>query len=266
MTKNLMRRAAQAGAMLATLALMAPTAAAQDTETVRWQGTLAAGRTIYLHNINGSVRVEAGSGNAVSLEAEKRSRRGNVDEVRIETRQTSSGDVIICALWREGSSCDEDGIRGGERRDNRRGDDVSVTMTVRVPAHAKVDARTVNGGVSVDAVQGDVRARTTNGDVEAASTAGAVYARTTNGSIRVRGVIPREGLDYHTTNGSIEIELPANANANLDLSTVNGRVTSDFPITFTGEINPRNIRATLGEGGPTLRARTTNGSIRLRKM
>jgi DUF4097 and DUF4098 domain-containing protein YvlB len=263
---NAMRRVAQAGAVLATLALVAPTADAQDSETVRWQGTLAAGRTIYLHNVNGSVRVESGSGNAVTLEAEKRSRRGNVNSVRLESRQTSSGDVIICALWREGSTCDEDGIRGGERRNDSRGDDVSVTMVVRVPAHAKVDARTVNGGVHVDGVQGDVRARTTNGDVEARSTAGAVFARTTNGSIRVRGIIPREGLDYSTTNGSIEIELPANANAEVDLSTTNGRVSSDFPITFSGEINPRHIRATLGSGGPTLRARTTNGSIRLRKQ
>jgi hypothetical protein len=52
----------------------------------------------------------------------------------------------------------------------------------------------------------------------------------------------------------------------VSLRTTNGRVTSDFPITFSGEINPRRIEAQVGNGGPELRARTVNGGIRLRKQ
>lgn len=233
----------------ASLALTMGTATldAQQTSTWRWNGTLADGRTVYVHNVNGAVRFEAGNGDHVEVEAEKRWRRGDPDDVRIEARQTASGDVVICAMWRRGDTCSESGIDGGERRWNQ-DNNVSVHFVVRVPAYANVEANSVNG------------------NVEVAELRGRVEARTVNGSIRAKGQVGRDGLDYETVNGSIEIELPANADVNVSLRTTNGRVTSDFPITFSGEINPRRIEAKVGNGGPELRARTVNGGIRLRKQ
>jgi hypothetical protein len=49
------------------------------------------------------------------------------------------------------------------------------------------------------------------------------------------------------------------------MRTVNGRVSSDFPLTLSGRINPRHIRATVGKGGRRLRFSTVNGSVDLRK-
>ena len=252
---------------VATAALATPLAAQDDRSSSdwTWNGTLAEGRTVFLHNVNGSVRVESGSGNRVEVTAEKRWRRGDPEDVRIEAKQLSNGNVVVCAMWRRGDSCDEGGIDGGERNWNRN-NDVSVHFVVRLPAYANVDANTVNGGVEVSELRGWVEANTVNGNVEAASSGGPVRARTVNGSIRARGQITADGLDYQTVNGSIEIELPADANADVSLRTTNGRVTSDFPITFTGEINPRRIEAKLGNGGPELRARTVNGGIRLLKQ
>jgi DUF4097 and DUF4098 domain-containing protein YvlB len=250
---------------LLPLALAVAPLGAQDATTWTWNGTLADGRTVFMHNVNGSVRFESGSGDRVEVEAEKRWRRGDPDDVRIEARQLSNGNIVICAMWRRGDTCEQDGIDGGERRWNS-SNDVSVHFVVRVPAYANVDANTVNGSVEVAELRGRVEANTVNGNVEAASSGGPVRARTVNGSIHARGQITADGLDYSTVNGSIEIELPANASADVSLRTTNGRVTSDFPITFTGEINPRRIEAKLGDGGPTLRARTVNGGIRLRKQ
>ncbi|MBA3853239.1 MAG: hypothetical protein C0503_02430 [Gemmatimonas sp.] len=249
---------------LLPLAMIAAPLTAQDSSTWNWNGTLAEGRTVLLHNVNGSVRFESGSGDRVEVQAEKRWRRGDPDDVRIEARQLSNGNVVICAMWRSGDSCRESGIDGGDREWNRN-NDVSVHFVVRVPAYANVDANTVNGGVEVAELRGRVEANTVNGNIEAASSGGPVRARTVNGSIRARGQVS-EDLDYQTVNGSIEIELPANTNADVSLRTTNGRVTSDFPITFTGEINPRRIDAKVGNGGPELRARTVNGGIRLLKQ
>lgn len=261
MTNTILKSLAVGG----MLALTATSLAAQESERFTWSGTLAEGRTVYLHNVNGAVRFEVGSGNAVEVEAMKRSRRGDLDEVRIEARE-SGGNIIICALRSEGATCTEDGIRGERNRDRRmRGEDVSVEFTVRVPRHARVEAGTVNGDVTIPEIAGSVRASTVNGDVEARSSEGRVEASTVNGSITVGGKIDG-GVEYSTVNGSITIDLPAEANADVDLSTVNGRIATEFPITFDGTINPRRIRASLGSGGPTLRARTVNGSIRLRKQ
>lgn len=259
----------RAFALAALLPLVAATVGAQESADWDWRGTMGNGRTLYLHNVNGSVRVETGSGNAVEVRAVKRWRRGNPEDVRIEARMAGggNGDVIVCALWHERATCDEDGIRNdSDRGRNWRNNDVSVEFTVRVPATARVHANTVNGEITIAEVEGDVRAHTVNGDIDARSKGGRVEANTVNGSITVGGRISGDGVNYSTVNGSITIELPANANADVDLSVVNGRIATEFPITFDGTINPRHIRAEIGEGGPRLRARTVNGSIRLRRM
>ncbi|MCC7003646.1 MAG: DUF4097 family beta strand repeat protein [Gemmatimonadaceae bacterium] len=264
MKTNLLLGAVFAGALLA-----APVAA-QESTTWNWKGTLGNGRTVYLRNVNGAVRFEQGSGNTVEVRAEKRWRRGDPDDVRIEARQgANGGDIIICAFWNERATCDEDGYHSSNNNNNRWNDrnDVSVHFVVRIPANARVVAGTVNGEMVVDGTSGDVDASTVNGDVEARSTQGRVEATTVNGSITVRTSMKNsEDLKYSTVNGSITIEMEEGANADVDLSTVNGRVSSDFPLTIDGRINPRKIRAKMGSGGARLRASTVNGSIRLRKL
>lgn len=263
----MMRRSLMVGTLLA---LGTAVAGAQESTGWDWKGELGAGRTVYLRNINGAVRIEAGTGNTVEVRAVKRWRRGDPDEVRIEARMAGSGngDVIICALWGERASCDENGYHSNrDRSTSSRNNDVSVQFTVRVPRNARVDASTVNGELVIGGVNGNIEASTVNGDVEALSNAGRVRASTVNGSILVRTTVPEsDDLEYSTVNGSVTLELPANTNADVHLSTVNGRISTDFPMTLDGSINPRRIRATIGNGGPRLRVSTVNGSVRLRKL
>lgn len=255
---------------LVTLALAAGTiASAQDNSTFKWDAQLVDGRTVFLHNINGAVTFEAGSGNTVEVTAIKRWRRGDGSGVRIEARQVGSGDIVICAFWNDNATCDEDGYHGNRSRDrdDRDEDGVSVEFTVRIPAHARVSASTVNGDLRVDGTRADIEAHTVNGDLEAYSTAGLVEAGTVNGSITVRTAADgTEDLHYSTVNGSVTVQIVSDANLDVNLSTVNGSITSDFPMTLDGRINPRHVRATIGNGGPQLRVRTVNGSIRLRKQ
>lgn len=263
---TVMRRAM---ALLALSVAGASFVGAQENSTFNWDGQLAEGRTVYLHNINGAVTFEAGTGNTVQVTAVKRWRRGDGSRVRIEARQVTSGDVVICALWNDNATCDEDGYHGnrGRDRDDNDDDGVSVDFTVRIPAHARVSASTVNGDLRVDGTNADIEAHTVNGDLEAYSTAGLVEAGTVNGSITVRTAANgTEDLQYSTVNGSVTVHIVSDANLDVNLSTVNGSISSDFPMTLDGRINPRRVRATIGNGGPELRVRTVNGSIRLRKQ
>lgn len=234
-----------------------------------WSGAVQSGRWVYVRNLNGPVRVEAGTGDKVEVRAEKRWRRGNPEDVKITVRQVGSaqGDLLVCALWNDRSSCDEDGYHShSDGWFNNDRNDVSVSFVVRLPAGVKVDASSVNGGVDIDGVTSTVKARTVNGSVDARSTGGAVSARTTNGDITVRAAaLDGDQTEFSTTNGSITVELPASVNADVDMRTVNGRLSSDFPLTVEGSFSPRRLHATLGKGGPTLRLSTVNGSIRLRK-
>ncbi len=255
-------------AAAALLFTVGSTLGAQESTTWNWTGSIAAGRTVHLRSVNGEVRFEAGTGNTVEVSAIKRWRRGNPDDVRIEARRVGAGDgdILICALWDDRARCDQNNYRDGHDGRWRRGNDVSVDFVVRIPAHARVDAHTVNGDLIISGTSADITAETVNGDVEARSNSGRVSAETVNGSITVRTTLAGQGgLEYETVNGSITIELPANAGADVDLRTVNGRISSDFPLTLQGSINPRRINASIGAGGTALRARTVNGSIRLEK-
>lgn len=249
---------------LATLITVAPAIDAQSTTTWQWSGTLGAGRTVYVRNVNGAVRVTPGTGRAVEVVATKRSRRGDTEAVRIEARMAGAGngDVLICALWGPDARCDEKSYRGGS---NRRGTDVSVEFVVKVPADAKVTASTVNGSLEITDIGGDVEAATVNGSIAARSLKGSVEASTVNGSITAQGVAVGDGVRYSSVNGSITITLPEATAAELDLSTVNGRITTEHPVTLDGTISRRRVKATMGKGGPTIKASTVNGSVTVKK-
>jgi DUF4097 and DUF4098 domain-containing protein YvlB len=121
--------------------------------------------------------------------------------------------------------------------------------------------------VSVDGASSEVRAGTVNGSVEAVSAGGPVQASTVNGS--VHATMGRfdgdQDLDYSTVNGTVVAEFTGDVDADIDLSTVNGRFQTDWPVTLTGRINPKHLRATLGKGGRRIRLSTVNGNVELRK-
>jgi DUF4097 and DUF4098 domain-containing protein YvlB len=111
-----------------------------------------------------------------------------------------------------------------------------------------VEFKTVNGGVRIDRAAGSLRGRTTNGGVDVSLEGGAWEG---------------EGLDVETTNGGVRVTLPSAYNARLVTGTVNGGLEVDFPVTVQGRIS-RRLDVTLGRGGPTVRATTTNGGVVIR--
>ena len=265
------------GAVLA-MAAGATALAAQDRERTgspdfSWDGSMQAGRTLYVRNLNGAIRVTKADGDRASVVATKRWRRGDPADVRIEQiKAVNGGDVIICAFWVERSSCDERGYRS---RDNDgdgwnwrgRRNDVSVEFTIKLPAGVRVVVSSVNGEISVEEATAEVEATTVNGSVWAASSGGPVLAQSVNGDVRARmSSRGSRDLKFSSVNGTVIVQVPDDTDADVSLSTVNGSVQSDFPVTIQGRLNPRKLRATLGKGGPRLDMKTVNGDVRLRKL
>lgn len=257
--------------VLNLLALGTGVGAAQERNSTRalsWDGKIESGHWLYIRNLNGPIRVERGGGSQTTVTAEKRWRRGDPDIVRIETTKVGpgDGDMLICAIWHQTTTCDESGYHRQSRRDWNDRDDVAVEFVVHVGDGVKLDLNTVNGGLNIDGATSAVEARTTNGSIVARSTGGPVTASTVNGSIEAHmASLGDKDLEYETVNGSIEVYVPDGLDAELDMRTVNGGVTSDFPLTVSGRINSRHVRATIGKGGRRLEFRTVNGSVKLFK-
>ena len=68
-----------------------------------------------------------------------------------------------------------------------------------------------------------------------------------------------------SVHGSVTVEVPASLGAEVELSSVTGRVETEFPVTLTGRIDPRRLRATIGDGSRHVRLRTVNGNVDLRR-
>lgn len=254
--------------LMAALVLGATPALAQrqTDRSFTWESRIPEGRWLVLHNVNGAITVEGTTGDTVEVRATKSWRRGDPDDVRITVAAfgEAKDNVVICALWNENATCDEKGYHSG--RGSRRNNDVSVEFTVRLPRGVRIEAATVNGEVRVEGATSEVEARTVNGDASAVSSGGPVRASTVNGDIDVRmRELGTGDLDYSTVNGSVTLDLPDQLDAEIDFGTVNGSLRSDYPLTVTGKLNPRRMRATIGSGGRRLKVHTVNGSIALRK-
>jgi hypothetical protein len=257
-----MRLATLAPLVVAAALPLARPAAAQGE--FHWKGQIAAGKTIEIKGVNGDVSAVAGSGD-VEVTAVKHARRSDPDEVKIEVVPHEGG-VTICAVYpsdgRRDNTC-ESGDRGHM---NTHDNDVEVDFTVRVPAGVRFVGKTVNGRIDAANLSGDVEAHTVNGSINVA-TAGYAEAETVNGSIVAS--MGRAGwsdaLEFHTVNGGITLNLPADVSTEVRAKTVNGDIVTDFPLMVTGRLGPRSLHGTIGKGGRQLDLSTVNGSIRLRK-
>ncbi len=139
----------------------------------------------------------------------------------------------------------------------------AVSFTIHVPHRTDLSLETTNGGVTVNDVGGTLRFRALNGGVHLAGLSGDVEGSTTNGGVHVDLAGPRwdgAGLNVRTMNGGVRLRIPRDYSAHLVTGTVNGGIRIDFPVTVQGRIDKR-LAVDLGQGGPPVEVRTTNGGV-----
>jgi hypothetical protein len=201
---------------------------------------------------NGSIRVVSWAGDSVRVTA-----RIQANARSDEAAQALIKDVRIAA---DGRRVYADGARSWGRNES-----VSVSYVVFVPHRYDLSLEAHNGSLGVTGVVGKMDLRTENGSVNLTDVGGDVRARTQNGSVNVElegGKWEGTGLDAETENGSVRMGIPASYAAQIETGTVNGRMSTDFPITVQGRIG-RHMSLPLNGGGTILRATTTNGSVSL---
>lgn len=143
-----------------------------------------------------------------------------------------------------------------------------VSYEVFVPRRADLSLETHNGGIAIADVNGKIDFTAVNGGVVLKRVGGAVRGSTTNGGLVVELSGDRwdgETLDVSTTNGGVIMSVPENYSARVETGTVNGGVNTEFPVTVQGRIS-KEIALNLGSGGATVRAKTTNGGVHLKKI
>jgi DUF4097 and DUF4098 domain-containing protein YvlB len=149
-----------------------------------------------------------------------------------------------------------------------------------------IDLHTSDGSITVDTLKGDIRLRTGDGSIEARNIDGKVEADSGDGHIRLAGrfdalnvktgdgsvntqVQPGSKMatnwSIRTGDGSVDILLPSDFQANIDATTGDGRISLGVPVTVEGTFSKSQVRGKLNGGGQELLIHTGDGSIRLSK-
>lgn len=230
--------------------------------------------------------------------ADRDGARSLLDAIRVEA--VEDGDTLRVRARVPGASIVS---FGGDRRTHRTHRTHRTDVTLRIPEGMALDLRTRYGRIQLERISGDIKAETGDGRirldtvkgtlklrtgdgsvigteltgaVDAASGDGriqlegsfdALRAVTADGSIRITSRGARKltkDWNIRTSDGSIELTLPASTSARIEATSADGRIVNDLS-TFEG--NERNGRAkgTLGKGGPLILVTTMDGRITLKE-
>lgn len=244
-------------------------------DAFRWEDKLEPGTTIHLRTMTGKIEVTRTDGESARVSGSTHW-VGRKDPIRFAWKRDGD-DVYVCALWTSGGDCDEDsggfGNSGHSWLDmfslfKRRSTDVTASFRVEVPAGVKVDAHALSGSISMAGTSGGITARTVNGSINIDRAAGPIEAKGTNGSIAVviDSLGPEDAIVLESVNGSATAVLPADLEADVQLSTVNGAVRSDFSVTSEGEMSHHHLRGQIGSSSREVVLKTVNGNVSLLKQ
>jgi hypothetical protein len=269
---------------------------------------LKANGRLTVESFNGSIEISAWDQDSVDISGTKyASTQERADDLKIETGNTPDS-VSVRA------------IRPSERRNN-----MGARFVIKIPRSTMLDRittsnasirtmdgagparlRTSNGSIRVQDLRGSVDAQTSNAAVDLIDVEGDVVAHSSNGHIHAEGL--RGGFDASTSNSSVKAEifrlsrsvrvetsnggveltlpadlasdvrvntsnsgitvrLPSSTNARILARTSNASISSDFDLKVRGEIGKNHMDGAIGSGGgPLIDLATSNGGIHLTKM
>jgi hypothetical protein len=211
----------------------------------------AAAMPVKVTTENGGVTVQVGdAGSGVSVTGEVRATTAErAQATRVLAERDGSGQLVVSVAWPEGVRLPSEGCTITVTLPNAKGVTVVTSNgpVKLVGLDGEADARTSNGGVTINDHNGPAKVRTSNASVKVDSIGGALDAATSNGSVTVSDA--SSSVRVSTSNASVECALAPESPGPVNIETSNGRVS---------------LRVVAGDGAAfkgTLKAKTSNGRI-----
>jgi DUF4097 and DUF4098 domain-containing protein YvlB len=232
---------------------------ASVTEEETFSYPLSDGGSFSISNVNGSINITGVKGNTtVEIVASKKAdNQEELDKIEIEIFASADADEIVV----------ETELGDSDKWYSRGSNSGSVKYEVIVPAGTMLDSvETVNGGVMIRGVSGDVVAESVNGGLELRDLAGDARLSTVNGSVdaefdRLDG---QQSVKAETVNGRITITLPEDADVEINADTLNGGINGrDFELETEKGFVGSDLNGSIGSGSARMNIDTVNGSIKI---
>jgi DUF4097 and DUF4098 domain-containing protein YvlB len=203
-----------------------------------------------VHEIASNPPIEQ-TGNIVSIGQ----RHENLHNISIDYEIEAPADAYLEASSGSGNVTDE-GV-GENARLNTGSGNIHATGL-----HGSFSVNTGSGNIYAEQTgSGDVKAETGSGTIELKDLHGGLRANTGSGNIKVDGA-PQEEWKLQTGSGGIEF-WPGSSGFTLDASTGSGSIHTDREMTVQGSFDRHHIAGKFNGGGPTVRAETGSGDIRV---
>jgi DUF4097 and DUF4098 domain-containing protein YvlB len=210
---------------------------------------------VSLANVNGAVHITAWDRNEVKVDAIKRANtKQRLDEAKIRI-EPGKDHISIRTEYP-----DHDLTFDNHSSDNP----ASVEYTLFVPRSASLDkVELVNGRLVIDGVAGSTDASCVNGSLTAKGLQGRAQLSTVNSRVAAQfDKLNRAPIQLDSVNGSVLLTLPSDSRADIEASTVSGRISNDFGIAVRDqEYVGHDLHARLGAGGTKIRLENVNGRI-----
>jgi hypothetical protein len=222
--------------------------------------TLAQARQIEIVSDAGPIDVTGTDGAAIEVRIDREAHAENDSAARaalkaVEIIETVS-DLRVMVETRAPD-------RGGRRM---RRPQVTVRHRIQVPRGMTASFRSQSAAVTVENVHATLSLTANNGSVRGSSVSGAVNAAVVNGSLTLELAAVTDPIELSAVNGSIRLVVPREAGATLTASALNGKVSVSEALAFSPESGTPSESRTAGRlnaGGPTIRAQSTNGGVRI---
>lgn len=249
-----------------------------------------AGRSIKIYNANGKTRVLGEDRDDIEIRVHKSVRADCedlaaklLDSIRVQNSATTDvleievqiprkcsrhavahiellvpRDTKVALTSTNGKIC----LEGLERAVRARSSNGSVMIN---EVNGDIDVTTANAKVKCKHTHGRLRARSSNGKIEVDSHQGSLDASTSNGVIRASiDKLDEVGISLTTSNGRIVLDLPEEPDADIDIRVENGHIRNDLEMLDQRRDPDGRVRGRIGKGGTPIRLRTSNGTVSLR--
>lgn len=227
-------------ALIGVLALSAPAMAQrqrQETERVDRTASIRAGGTLTIKNFSGTVTITGTRRGDVAIQAIRRAPREQLDNIKLEIRETGSGVTIE-------ANRKSDSWRDRDDRDRNHSDVVDTQMDIQVPEDVTLDVEVFSSDIKVVDVTGKQRLHTFSGNIDVAGATSSVQAE--------------------TFSGDIELTLAQGTGGSVDFDSFSGELRADAGMS-TRSAGRRHVTGTVGTGGNNdYRFKTFSGDARIR--
>ncbi len=188
------------------------------------------------------------------------------EQAAVEIKSVS-GDVRIAPI---GGKARIDSVSGNVGLRGAAGAEVKLVSGDLEMENVVGDAfiKAVSGDIDVTRIKGSIEADAVSGDIvlQDVSEAQTVDIKTVSGNVTYTGQLLAGGrYELKTHSGDVRMTIPADAGFDLEANTFSGDIDSEFEITVSGKISPKQIQGTVGKGGTTLILKSFSGNVDLKK-